>query len=141
MGPDVATWNAVIFIGFIGILNVFAGVLLTISVMSALADIADEHELLTGRRQEGIFYAARTFFSKAMNAFGHIVAGFAIDFYIKLPPKSEPGEVAEDVLFRLGIVDGPFAMFWGIVAAFVYLGYKIDKKRYAEIRAELDQRA
>lgn len=141
IGPDAATWNAVIFIGCIGILNVFAGVLLTISVMSALADIADEHELLTGRRQEGIFYAARTFFSKAMNAFGHVVAGFAIDFYIKLPPKSEPGEVAEDVLFRLGIVDGPFAMFWGIVAAFVYLGYKIDKKRYAEIRAALDERA
>ena len=139
IGPDVATWNAVIFIGSIGIFNVFAGVVLTISVMSALADIADEHELLTGQRQEGIFYAARTFFSKAMNAFGHIVAGFAIDFYIKLPPKSEPGEVAEDVLFRLGIVDGPFAMFFGIVAAFVYLGYKIDKKRYREIRMKLDR--
>jgi Na+/melibiose symporter-like transporter len=141
VGPDVATWNAVIFIGSIGILNVFSGVVLTISVMSALADIADEHELMTGRRQEGIFYAARTFFSKAMNAFGHIVAGFAIDFYIKLPPQSEPGEVPADVLFRLGIVDGPFAMFWGLVAAFVYLGYKIDKKRYREIRKELEQRA
>ena len=141
IGPDVATWNAVIFIGCIGIFNVFSGVVLTISVMSALADIADEHELLTGRRQEGIFYAARTFFSKAMNAFGHIVAGFAIDFYIKLPPQSEPGQVPADVLFRLGIVDGPFAMFWGIVAAFVYLGYKIDKKRYREIRKQLEQRA
>ena len=141
IGPDVATWNAVIFIGCIGIFNVFSGVVLTISVMSALADIADEHELLTGRRQEGIFYAARTFFSKAMNAFGHIVAGFAIDFYIKLPPQSEPGEVPADVIFRLGIVDGPFAMFWGIVAAFVYLGYKIDKKRYREIRKQLEQRA
>ena len=141
IGPDVATWNAVIFIGCIGIFNVFSGVLLTISVMSALADIADEHELLTGRRQEGIFYAARTFFSKAMNAFGHIVAGFAIDFYIKLPPQSEPGEVPADVIFRLGIVDGPFAMFWGIVAAFVYLGYKIDRKRYREIRKQLEQRA
>ena len=141
LGPDVASWNAVIFIGCIGILSVLSGVVLTISVMSALADIADEHELLTGRRQEGIFYAARTFFSKAMNAFGHIVAGFAIDLYIKLPPKSVPGEVAEDVIFRLGIVDGPFAMIWGIVAAFVYLGYKIDKKRYREIREQLDQRA
>lgn len=140
IGPDVATWNAVIFIGSIGIMSVFSGVLLTISVMSALADIADEHELLTGRRQEGIFYAARTFFSKAMNAFGHIVAGFAIDYYIKLPPQSEPGEVADDVLFRLGIVDGPFAMFWGIVAAFVYLGYRIDKTRYREIRTQLEQR-
>ena len=141
LGPGVGSWNAVIFISCIGIGTVFAGVLLTISVMSALADIADEHELNTGQRQEGIFYAARTFFSKATNAFGHVVAGLAIDHYIKLPPKSVPGEVADDVLFRLGIVDGPFAMFWGVLAAFVYLGYRIDKKRYREIRKQLEQRA
>ena len=140
IGPEPASWWAVLWIGGIAIGTVFFGVLLTISVMSALADIADEHELATGQRQEGIFYAARTFFSKATNAFGHVVAGFAIDHYVKLPPKSVPGEVAEDVIFRLGVVEGPFAMFWGIVAAFVYLGYKIDKTRYAEIRAELDQR-
>ena len=40
--------------------------MLTISVLSALADIADEHELDTGRRQEGMFYAARTFFAQAL---------------------------------------------------------------------------
>jgi GPH family glycoside/pentoside/hexuronide:cation symporter len=140
IGPDAATWNAVLFIGCLKVISVCAGVVLTISVMAALADIADEHDLLTGQRQEGIFYSARTFFSKAMNAFGHIVAGFAIDYYIKLPPKSVPGEVAEDVVFRLGIIDGPFAMLWGIVGAFVYLGYRIDRQRYEEIRTQLDQR-
>ena len=140
IGPEVASWFAVVFIACISTVSVFAGVVLTISVMSALADIADEHELLTGLRQAGIFYAARTFFSKATNAFGHIVAGFAIDFYIKLPPKSVPGEVADDVIFRLGIIDGPFAMFWGIIAAFVYLGYRLDRKRHEEIRAQLDER-
>ena len=43
--------------------------------MSALADIADEHELQTGLRQEGIFYSARTFFSKLTTGFGHLIAG------------------------------------------------------------------
>ncbi|MEL7185148.1 MAG: MFS transporter [Pseudomonadota bacterium] len=140
LGPEKGTWWAVLFIGGIGIFTVSTGVVLTISVMSALADIADEHELLTGQRQAGIFYSARSLFSKATNAFGHIVAGFAIEYYIKLPPNSQMGEVAEDIVFRLAVIDGPFAMFWGIVAAFVYAGYKIDKKRHAEIRAELDAR-
>ncbi len=43
-------------------------------------------------------------------------------------------------MFRLGIIDGPFAMLWGIVGSFVYLGYRIDRQRYEEIRTQLDQR-
>ena len=61
------------------------GSVLNISVMSALADITDEHEAKTGRRQEGIFYSARTFFSKTSNAIGHVVAGIAIEYYVLLP--------------------------------------------------------
>ena len=141
LAPAVASWAAVLFISVIALVAVFAGVVLSISVMSSLADIADEHELQTGRRQEGIFYSARSFFAKAMGALGAFVAGFAVDLYIKIPPNSVPGEVAEDVIFRLGIVDGPFAMIWGIVAAFLYLRYRIDKKQHQEIRSQLDQRA
>lgn len=48
--PEVATWSLVLFIIGFGIFSVFSGTVLNISVMSALADIADEHELLTGRR-------------------------------------------------------------------------------------------
>ena len=80
-------------------------------------------------------------FSKATQGAGTIVAGLAMDYYVKLPPQSVAGEVAQDVLFRLGVIDGPFAMFWGILGAFIYFGHKIDKERYLEIRAELDRRA
>ena len=52
--------------------------------MSALADVADENELKTGMRQEGIYYSARAFFGKASNAFGHVVAGWALK-YIGFP--------------------------------------------------------
>ena len=48
--PEVATWSLVLFIIGFGIFSVFSGTVLNISVMSALADIADEHERLTGRR-------------------------------------------------------------------------------------------
>ena len=44
-----------------------------------------------------------------MNAIGHVVAGFALEFYILLDRSSPPGEVPEDVVFRLGMVDGPFS--------------------------------
>ena len=109
--------------------------------MSALADIADEHELKTGLRLEGIFYSARAFFAKAMNAFGHVVAGLALQYYVMLPPNSVPGDVAPDIIFRLGIVDGPFAMIGGIIAGVVYLGYRIDKSVHEQTREALAARS
>lgn len=141
LAPANGSWSLVVFIIFFGSFAAFFGAVLNISVMSALADIADEHELNTGLRLEGIFYSARAFFSKAMNAVGHIVAGFALQYYILLPPKSVPGEVSDDVIFRLGIVDGPFAMVGGVIAGLVYLGYRIDKASHAEIQERLKERA
>ena len=52
-----------------------------------------------------------------------------------------PGEVSGDVIFRLGIVDGPFAMVGGVIAGIVYLGYRIDKVAHAEIQKRLNERA
>ena len=137
LAPENTSWDLVAFIVGIGIFSSACGSILNISVMSALADISDEHEANTGRRQEGIFYSARTFFAKLTNGIGHVVAGIAIDVYIKLPPGAVPGEVPADTLFRLGVVDGPFAMIWGLVAAAFYAGYRIDKKYHADIQRKL----
>ena len=138
--PANASWSLVAFIIFLGSFASFFGAVLNISVMSALADIADQHELDSGLRLEGIFYSARAFFSKAMIAVGHIVAGVALQYYVMLPPKSVPGEIPADVIFRLGIVDGPFAMIGGIIAGVVYLGYRIDKTVHSEIQNRLKAR-
>lgn len=118
------------------LLSYTCGAILNISVMSALADVADEHELATGRRQEGVFYAARTFFGKLTSSLGHLLAGIAIDV-IGFTPGSTPGEVDPDVIFQLGLLDGPIAALPAIVSIFFYSLYRIDKVRHAETRAEL----
>ena len=141
LAPANSSWALVAFIIFFGTFSSFFGAVLNISVMSALADIADEHELQTGLRLEGIFYSARAFFAKAMNAIGHVVAGLALQYYVVLPPNSVPGDVAPDIIFRLGIVDGPFAMIGGIIAGVVYLGYRIDKSVHEQTREALAARS
>ncbi len=125
-------------ISFSGLGGVCLGVA-SISVMSAIADIADENELLYGQRQEGMLYAARTFFSKADNALGHFLAGVTLDL-IQFPVKSKPGEVDADVIYWLGMVDSPITIIPGLLAACFYAGYRINKKRHGEIRAELDNK-
>ena len=121
------------------VLFVFAatfGVILLISAMSALADIADEHEVNTHRRQEGIFYAARSFFAKASSGLGHLIAGIAIDL-INFPVGAEPGTVDADVIFRLGLIDGPIAVIPGVIAIYFYLKYDLSRRRHAKLQAEL----
>jgi Na+/melibiose symporter-like transporter len=112
---------------------------LSITAMSALADVADEHEVKTGRRQEGILFAARTFFGKVTQGLGYGISGFVIDA-IGFVPGSTPGNVDADVLYRMGVLDGPIAVIPAILALFFYGAYRIDKQKHAEIQAELDRR-
>ncbi|MDK1024817.1 MAG: MFS transporter [Gammaproteobacteria bacterium] len=139
LAPANTTWQLVAFIIFLGTFSSASGSILNISVMSALADIADEHELKTGRRQEGIFFAARTFFAKSTNGVGHIVAGIALDL-IDFPSHAVAGEVDPDKIFALGIIDGPFTLAWGLIAACFYSGYRINKKYHEEIQSQLAER-
>jgi Na+/melibiose symporter-like transporter len=107
--------------------------------MSALADIVDEHELNTGRRQEGVFYSARTFFAKLTNSIGAIIAGIALDI-IEFPVGKAAGKIDPDKIYALGLLDGPFAMVWGLIAAAIYAGYQLDERRHSQIRAQLAER-
>ena len=114
-------------------------VVLLISAMSALADIADEQELITQRRQEGVFYAARSFFAKASSGLGHLLGGIAIDL-IRFPVGADPGTVDSDIVFNLGLVDGPIAAIPGAIAVVFYLRYRLSRKRHSEIQEELENR-
>ena len=113
--------------------------MLMISALSALADIADEHELNTGRRQEGVFYAARTFFLKMSSGLGHVVAGVALDI-IQFPAGAKPGEVSEDIVFKLGLLDGPIAAIPAFISIAFYAAYRIDRNKHIEIQRALEAR-
>tara|TARA_Y100001970_G_scaffold73368_1_gene93105 strand:+ start:406 stop:1830 length:1425 start_codon:yes stop_codon:yes gene_type:complete len=136
LAPERGSWELVTMIIFFGSFASACGSILHISVMSALADIADEHELITGIRQEGVFYAARSFFSKTSNGIGHVIAGIALDL-IAFPENAMPGEVPEKIIFNLGLIDGPFAMIWGLIAAFFYARYKITRESHLKIKERL----
>ena len=103
--------------------------ILNISVMSALADVADENEVQFGQRQEGMLYSARTFFSKADRALGTFIAGVVLDL-IAFPAKAKPGEVAHDVIFNLGLVDSPLTIIPALIGALFYAGYRINKQTH-----------
>jgi len=120
-------------------LSYAASALMVISIISSLADVTDEHELQTGRRQEGVFFAARSFFSKLTSGLGHLLAGLAIDV-IRFPVGAEPGGIDSEILFDFGIVAGPLTVLPALISIAFYARYRIDRRRHAEIRALLDER-
>jgi Na+/melibiose symporter-like transporter len=113
--------------------------MLSISVMSALADIADENELKYGVRQEGVLYATRTFFAKVDQAVGVAAAGIVLDL-IHFPKKAKFGEVNEEVLFNLALWESPIATIPGLIAVFFYARFRVSRNSYAKTRADLEAR-
>ncbi|MFK7915482.1 MAG: MFS transporter [Pseudomonadales bacterium] len=112
---------------------------LNTTVYSAIADVVDEQELSTGMRQEGVFYAVRTFFAKVASGLGHLLAGIAVDV-IGFPPKAVVGEVPAQVIFELGVFEGILAVIPVAGAVYFYGKYSIDKARHQEIQEQLKQR-
>ncbi|WP_309091809.1 MFS transporter [Phenylobacterium sp.] len=129
--------------GLVPLLIAFAAVqygsisVLQISVMSALADVADENELKFGLRQEGILYSTRTMAGKIDMAVGTMVAGAVITL-INFPEGAKSiADVPAKVLFDLALWDSIMAAIPGVIAVFFYSLYKIDRNSYEQTRAAL----
>lgn len=118
----------------------FAAAGALVAAGSMMADVADEHELATGRRQEGIFFGSLTLALKSASGIGHGVAGLAMDV-IGFPSQAVPGAVDTSVLESLGILYGPGIALLAVVAMFFLSGYSLDSVRHAEIVAALNARA
>lgn len=117
----------------------FFGALAGVSGGSMMADIADEHELTTGRRQEGIFFGASSFAAKAAAAFGHLVAGVALDV-IEFPAQAEAGSVAAEKLTQLGLLNGPVMAVVMGMGVLYFMRYDLSRARHEDILKLLRKR-
>ena len=111
--------------------------ILTTTIRSALADIADENELKNGMRQEGILFSARTFFQRIDTALGTMLAGWAL-VIIQFPAKATPGLVDQDVLTGIALVM-IISTIPGLIATYFYGSLRVTRATYDATRAALAQ--
>eukprot|EP00992_Anisonema_acinus_P011504 TRINITY_DN7461_c0_g1_i1.p1 TRINITY_DN7461_c0_g1~~TRINITY_DN7461_c0_g1_i1.p1 ORF type:complete len:535 (+),score=127.11 TRINITY_DN7461_c0_g1_i1:32-1606(+) len=104
-------------------------------VMVMLADVAEEHETVTGQRTAGIFYSARTLIGKSASALGHIIGGVGLD-YIGFTPHMRLVGAPPNIVRRLGFLS-LVGSVGGLFAAVCYAFYRIDRARQAEISTQL----
>jgi Na+/melibiose symporter-like transporter len=102
---------------------------------SMVADTIDEHELNTGKRQEGIFFASSSFAAKAASGMGNIIAGFALDL-IDWPRGrhiKSAADVPVEAIVDLGMLYGPYVAGCGIFSVFCYTRYRLTRELHEEI--------
>lgn len=114
----------------------------TVSFNSMMADIADQHELETDRRQEGIFFGAISFSAKGTSGLGNLVAGIGLDV-IAWPRGADvrsAADVAPETIVHLGILYGPLVAAFAVVAVWCLSHYDLTRERHVEIQRVLAER-
>ena len=110
-----------------------------IAFNSMVADVVDEHELVTGLRQEGIFFSSVSFSNKMTSGIGTVAAGFALAL-IDWPTGADvqtAADIAPETIAWLGLIYGPIVSGFALVSAYCYSKYGLNRQRHAEIVEEL----
>ena len=126
-GTDTLFWTLVVF----NTVEVTLIIMSSSLIAAMIADIVEDSEIKTGRRSEGIFFAANSFAQKAVNGLGVVVAG-QILAYIQFPTQSKPGEVPQETLFDLAYIYIPVILFFYLAALSVLTLYKINRADHDE---------
>lgn len=110
-----------------------------VSFGSMMADVADEHELASGRRQEGIFFGAVSFSNKAASGLGTALGGIGLDLirWPKGPEIRTAADVPPETIVQLGIFYGPLVAGFAVVSVWCYAHYQLNRQRHQSILDEL----
>ena len=113
-----------------------------VAVGSILGDVADEQELTSGKRQEGVFYGAYLFVVKATGGIGAAISGFVLDLihWPKGALVQTAADVPSDALFQLAMVAGPGLAIGFIPGIWCFTHYRLDRDQHERIIEQLDAR-
>ena len=111
----------------------------SVAYPSMMADAADEHEHLFGRRREGLYFAGLGFAGKASTGIGVMVAGVALDL-INFPNMAGPASATAllpEMQFRLVMIWGPVPAVIAILSLLILASYGISRARHEQIATAL----
>jgi GPH family glycoside/pentoside/hexuronide:cation symporter len=103
---------------------------------SMIADVVEVAELKTGRRSEGLLFAASAFIGKAVSGFGILGAGILIDS-VHLKAGANPATVPPEVIRQFALTYAPTIIGLYLFAIALMLGYRITRQSHEETLATL----
>jgi Na+/melibiose symporter-like transporter len=109
-------------------------------VTSMLADVVEEVQLLTGRRSEGVLFAADSLLRKITQSFAVALPGLMLDF-VRFPKHAKPGHVDTAILNHLALIYLPLVTALYLCSTSMILLYRIDRRRHEDNLDRLAQAA
>jgi len=94
---------------------------------SMIADLVEHSALRTGRRSEGVFFAAVTFTRKATHGLGALAAGLMLSS-IDFPRGAAPAEVPSETLWQLGAAYAPALLVLHSAMIIAVGFYRIERR-------------
>lgn len=102
------------------------GIASAVLVAAMIGDVVDDSALRTGRRSEGLFFAANSFMQQCVTGLGILVAGVLLSI-VHFPEGARPGEVDPSIIETLAWLYIPsIAGLYIVGASFLYF-YRIDR--------------
>ena len=119
-----------VFGGFF-VMDITLIISVSILIASMVADLAEDSEITTGRRSEGLFFASQTFALKALVGVGTMASTVMLAF-IGFPEKAVVGELSDELVRNLGLAYGFALLFIYTFAILILARYQISETRHQE---------
>ena len=103
---------------------------------SMMADVVEDSEERTGRRDEGLFFAGSFFVQKCTSGVGIFLASVMLAI-AGFPAKAQLGQVPVDVLDRLALVHAGTYLAVACLSAFVFRRFPFGRKEHEARLARL----
>ncbi len=134
-GTDASFW--VVF--GLGQVDVVVVVAMQVLIASMISDLVEQSELKTGRRSEGVFFAANTFIQKMTSGLGLMMATVVLTL-ANFPTGATPDQVPDEALHALGWWYIPIMALLRIGMIGVIFLYSLDRASHEENLRKLGAR-
>jgi GPH family glycoside/pentoside/hexuronide:cation symporter len=102
------------------------GIAAAILIASMISDVVEDSELTTGRRSEGLFFAANSLAQKAVSGTGPLIVGLMLTV-VRFPAHAQPGHVPLETLRHLGMLYAPIFVLPYLISIGFLSAYRIDR--------------
>lgn len=112
------------------------GITTSILIIAMISDVVEDSQLKTGRRSEGLFFAAMSFIGKVTSGAGLMITGLLLSL-VKFPIGTAPSKVPPEIVRNMVLLYLPtMAALYLIALGFIFL-YRITRESHAETLATL----
>jgi GPH family glycoside/pentoside/hexuronide:cation symporter len=102
-----------------------------IPILSMLADVAEDSELKTGKRSEGVFFAGSSFMQKTASGLGLLGSGVIL-WLAGFPSHAVPGKVASHVVHNFALIYLVAVIVLYGIAAYILRRFPITRETHEE---------